>query len=173
MSKTTTGGGFFWTTSDTGGAIGGFTVGTSYNNTTEVLRGLAGKQWAFYYGTTTTTGPLAGLQSAQMRYYTATPNDFGYTRTAFDTADVNYLTFIASSSASSMSVIVSISKDGGTTWIDNQTFALTTAIGNFTYIVPTSSVSGNTRFKFQLTGTSLVNSQRFNLDNINMVKIER
>ena len=26
----TTGGGFFWTTSDTGGAIGGFTVGTSY-----------------------------------------------------------------------------------------------------------------------------------------------
>jgi uncharacterized protein YjdB len=150
-----------------------FTASTAYNNTVEALRGPAGKQWAFYYGTPSTTGPLAGLQSAQMRYYTASPNDFGYTRTAFDTADVNYLTFIASSSASSMSVIVSISKDGGTTWIDNQTFALTTAIGNFKYIVPTSSVSGNTRFKFQLTGTSLVNSQRFNLDNINMVKIER
>lgn len=150
-----------------------FAAGSTYNNTSEALRGPAGQQWAFYYGTPSTTSPLVGLQSAQMRFYTNATSNLGYARTAFEVTDVNYVTFDARSEAASMSVIVSISKDGGTTWTDEQVIALTTTLGNYKYIVPTDKVTGNTQFKFQLTVSNTGAANRLYLDTINMVKVER
>lgn len=151
----------------------GFTAGTTYNNTNEVFRGPANQQWGYYYGTPSTTSPLTDLQSAQMRFYTTATTALGYTFTNFDVADVSYVTFEASAQAASLSVIVSISKDGGITWTDSETIALTTTKNNYRYNVPSEKVAGNTRFKFQLTVSNTGVANRLYLDTVVMTKIER
>jgi uncharacterized protein YjdB len=148
----------------------GFTASTIYNNDVEALRGPVGSQWAFYFGSPSTTSPLTGAQSAQMRFYTATPDKLGYARTNFGTSDVNLIFFEARSDAASMSVIVSISKDGGSTWTDSETIAISTTKTTYSYAVPSEKVSGETYFKIQLAVSNTSVANRLYLDTVDLQK---
>jgi hypothetical protein len=137
-----------------------FTAASVYNNTTEKLDGASGSQWATYYGTASTTSPLADLMSMQMRWYTSAVTNLGYTYTNFDTADVTKITFFAASTLG-LNVEVTISTDGGATWIEAQTFTLTGTSTEYTYNVPVAYQTGDLRVKFTIvlpdpipTGTS-------------------
>src|SRR5690606_1061877 len=49
----------------------GFAASTTYNNTTVLMSGPSGEEWGTYYGTPSTTSPITGGQSMQMRWYTS------------------------------------------------------------------------------------------------------
>src|SRR5690606_32937004 len=78
----------------------GFTAGTNYQGT--VTTGASGQQWSTYYGTPTTTSPISGSQSLQMRLYSN--GNFGYSQTNFDLANVSKVTFDARWNSSSVNV---------------------------------------------------------------------
>lgn len=130
----------------------GFTASTkpSYNNTEVKFSGPAGKQWGTYYGTPSTTSPIGDAQSMQMRWYAASSSDHGYTYTNFDLANINKVVFTAKNT-NGINVIVSISKDGGTTWENAETFVLSTTATEYTYNVAEEFRSENMRIKFTLT----------------------
>ncbi|UQB70381.1 T9SS type A sorting domain-containing protein [Epilithonimonas zeae] len=123
-----------------------------YNNTTVTFSGATGKQWGTFYGTPSTTSPLTGNQSMQMRWYTSATNSKGYTYTNFNTTGVEKVTFNAANT-NGINVIVSYSANNGTTWLNPQTFTLTATKAEYTYNVP-SSATGGLRFKFELTYTT-------------------
>ena len=76
----------------------GFTASTTYNNTTVAFTGADGMQWGTYYGTPSTNNHISGAQSMQMRWYTSTPENIGYTYTNFDLHNVTHVTFLANRS---------------------------------------------------------------------------
>jgi uncharacterized protein YjdB len=127
-----------------------FSAGTVYNNTSIKYDGPTGSQWGTYYGTASTTSPLAGSQSMQMRWYTSATSNLGYTFTNFDTADVTKITFFAASTYG-LKVTVSISNDGGANWVEGQIFTLTGTSTEYTYNVPIAYQTGNLRVKFNIT----------------------
>lgn len=129
----------------------GFTSNTVYNNTTLLVSGASGKQWSTFFGTPSTTSPLTGNQSMQMRWYTSSASSKGYTMTNFTTSGVSNVTFNAANTAG-INVIVSYSLNG-TTWLSPQTFTLTATSTGYTYNVP-ASATGALRFKFELTYTT-------------------
>jgi hypothetical protein len=136
-----------------------------YNNTSVVFSGATGKQWATYYGTPSTTSPLTGNQSMQMRWYTSATASKGYTYTNFNTSGVEKVTFNAANT-NGINVIVSYSANNGTTWLSPQTFTLSTTKTEYTYNVP-SSATGGLRFKFELTYTTAPSStSRLYLDDV-------
>jgi uncharacterized repeat protein (TIGR02543 family) len=138
----------------------GFTHGTTYNNTTVKMDGPTEQQWGTYYGTASTTSPLSGAQSMQMRWYTSAPANLGYTFTDFDLENISKIEFFAANELG-LKVEVSVSIDEGDTWIDAEVFALTGTSTQYTYFVEESSQVGTLRVKFQVslpepipTGTS-------------------
>jgi hypothetical protein len=139
----------------------GFTASTTYNNTTIAYTGSIGSQWGTYYGTPSTTGPIIGTQSMQMRYYTTAPTNYGYTFTNFDTLDVTKVVFTAKNNANTAQVLVSYSTDGGSTWIDADTISLTTTATEYTVNI---NATGNVRIKFTLTGTTV--AERLTIDTV-------
>jgi hypothetical protein len=149
----------------------GFTATQVYNNTTIAYQGNSGSQWGFYYGTSSTTSPIIGLQSAQMRWYTSAPSNLGYTFTNFTTTDVSKVVFNASYySTYVLSVIVSYSTDGGSTWTAAQTVSLTSTSTQYTVNI---NAHGNVMLKFGITYTSApTNTARLYLDGVMIYKLE-
>lgn len=144
----------------------GFTAGTTYNNTTVAYTGAAGQQWGTYFGTPSTTSPLTGSQSMQMRWYTATPTNLGYTFTNFDLAHATKVVFNAANT-NGINVIVSYSTDGGTNYVGAQTFTLTTTKTEYTYTISPTGAFANVRIKFQITyATAPTATSRLYLDDI-------
>lgn len=144
----------------------GFTASTTYNNATAVAFGPAGSQWKTVYGTAATTGAISGSQSMQMRWYSSAATTFGYAYTDFDIANVTKVEFAAAMTGSN-SVKVSYSTDGGTTWVGEQTFTLTTSKATYTYVVSETGLA-NVRLKFQLVipSSSPVNKSRLYIDDV-------
>ncbi|MDD4968426.1 MAG: chitobiase/beta-hexosaminidase C-terminal domain-containing protein [Paludibacter sp.] len=146
----------------------GFTAGTVYNNSTIAYTGASGNQWGTYFGTPSTTSPIVGSQSIQLRWYTTTASSLGYTFTNFDKPNVTKVTFNAANTAG-INLIVSYSTDGGSTYTGAQTFTLTTTSTTYTYTLSTDPAGfvSPVRFKFQLTYTSApAGTSRLYLDNI-------
>jgi len=142
-----------------------FSSDNVYNNTTVTFSGAAGKQWGTFYGTPSTTSPLTGNQSMQMRWYTSATSSKGYTYTNFNTTGVEKVTFSAANT-NGINVIVSYSANNGTTWLSPQTFTLTTTKTEYTYNVP-SSATGGLRFKFELTyATAPTATSRLYIDDV-------
>lgn len=112
----------------------GFAATTSYNNADVILTGNEGKQWGTVYGTPSTTSPITGSQSMQMRWYAtdAAKDIFGYTYTNFTVENVKGITFSAKNTYG-MKVKLSYSTDGGTTWVAGQTYNLTTTATTYSY----------------------------------------
>lgn len=130
----------------------GFTTGTVYNNQTVKLDGPVGAQWGTYFGTVTTTGAIT-TTSIQLRYYTTTPEMYGYAFTNFDTLDATKIDFWAKAVAGT-SIQVQISKDGGANWIGAEEFNLTTTATLYTYTIGSEHLGGNFRFRFIISTPS-------------------
>jgi len=146
----------------------GFTAGTTYNNTTVAYTGASGKQWGTYYGIPSTTGFLTGAQSMQMRWYTTSSANLGYTFTNFDLANVTTVSFKAANTTG-INVIVSYSTDGGTTYTNPQTYTLTTTATTYTYTVSAAGAIPSVRLKFQLTYSAAPSAtSRLYLDDISV-----
>lgn len=144
----------------------GFTAATVYNNTDPALSGPAEKQWSTVYGTPSTTAPLAGAQSMQMRWYAAAPDNKGYTVTAFNLANISKVEFNAANT-NGINVIVSVSKDGGVTWEAPETFVLTTSSATYTYVVAEALRTENMRIKFEVTyATAPTATSRLYIDDV-------
>ncbi|HPR27419.1 chitobiase/beta-hexosaminidase C-terminal domain-containing protein, partial [Lentimicrobium sp.] len=134
-------------------AAEGFTAGTTYNNTSIRYDGPSGQQWGTYYGTTSTTSPISGGISMQMRWYTSAPSNLGYTFTNFDLTNVTRVTFKAAN-LNAINVIASYSTDGGSTYTGDQTYTLSTTSSEYEYIISSTGEFPSVRIKFQLTYTT-------------------
>lgn len=144
----------------------GFTASTVYNNTAVAFTGEAGKQWGTYFGTPSTTSPLTGTQSMQMRWYTTATANLGYTYTNFDLANVTKVRFSAANTLG-LNVIVSYSTDGGVSYTGGETFVLTGTKETYTYTVSAAGVHPSVRLKFQITyATAPGGTARLYLDDI-------
>lgn len=143
----------------------GFTASTTYNNTTINYQGPTSKQWGFFFGTPSTTGPIAGTQSGQLRYYTATPSDLGIMFMDYDIANISKVVFKALNTSGN-NVRVQYSKDGGTSWTGDETFTLGTSSSSFTYNI---SEFGASRVRFVLVPGS-TNGSRVTIDDVQIFK---
>ncbi|WP_051878646.1 T9SS type A sorting domain-containing protein [Chryseobacterium sp. FH1] len=144
----------------------GFVAGNVYNNTDVAFSGATGKQWGTFFGTPSTTSALTGNQSMQMRWYTSSATSRAYTYTNFNSTGISTVTFNAANT-NGINVIVSYSTDGGTTWVNPQTFVLTTSSTGYTYSIPTSETGTSFRFKFELTyATAPTATSRLYLDDV-------
>jgi len=133
-------------------AAEGFAVTSVYNNTSPVLQGASGEEWSYIYGTTSTTGPIEGLQSAQMRWYASAPTTFGSVSTTFAVNDITKVEFYSKWYGYAMNVEVSYSTDG-TTWVGAEVFTLTDTATMYTYIV-NGTGTNYVRFSISLTETT-------------------
>ncbi|MGB3997227.1 MAG: hypothetical protein WBL36_02050, partial [Bacilli bacterium] len=106
-------------------------------------------QWGFYYGCPSTTDPISGGQSAQMRWYKSSPDNHGYIVSKFNLYNVTRIEFKAANT-STINLVVSISIDEGATWIKEQTYILTASSVEYTYDFGSDEYE-SVRIKFQLT----------------------
>ena len=126
-----------------------FTASTIYNNTTIRYDGPAGQQWGTYYGTASTTAPISGEQSMQMRWYTTAPDNLGYTFTNFDLARPTRIDFYAAGT-NGINVTASYSTDGGLNYTGNQTFELSSSPGQYSFVISETAEYEAIRVKFQV-----------------------
>jgi len=147
----------------------GFTGATGYNNTSLINSGVTGQQWSTFYGTPSTTSPLSGLQSMQMRWYTSAVANLGYTFTNFDMSNVTKVTFKAANTTG-INVIASYSTDGGTTFTGNQTFTLSSTSTQYTFNVSATGEFANVRIKFavSLASPAPTATSRLYIDDVNI-----
>ena len=144
----------------------GFTATTTYNNTTIRYDGPSESRWGSYYGTASTTGPISGSMSMQMRWYTAAPSNLGYIFTDFDIANATKVTFKALNTSGN-NVSVSYSTDGGASYVGAQTFTLGTSASEFTYNISETGEYPSVRIRFQLVpGTT--NGSRVTIDDVSV-----
>jgi hypothetical protein len=146
-----------------------FTAGTTYNNTTIKNDGPVGLKWGTYYGTASTTEPITGSMSMQMRYYTTAPSNHAYTVMNFDLSNVTKVTFKALNTSGN-NLQLSYSTDGGTSYTGTDTFTLATSAAEYTYTISATGEYENLRLKFQLVpGTT--DKSRVTIDDINIYGI--
>lgn len=145
----------------------GFVVSDVYNNTDIAYTGANGHQWGTYYGTPSTTSPIQGSQSMQMRWYSSTANSLGYTFTNFDLRNVTHVTFLAKNS-NGLKVKVSHSVDGGNTYSDGEIFTLGSTAQGFDYVVDEDGSYDFVRLKFSivLPETAPTSTSRLYLDSV-------
>jgi uncharacterized repeat protein (TIGR02543 family) len=140
----------------------GFVASTSYNNSTAKLTGPTGQQWSTVNGTPSTTAPITPGQSMQMRWYSGNSYEI-YTKTDFNLVKISKVIFKAKNQGA-INVIVSVSKDGGTTWESPETFTLSTTATQYTYNVDASLRTDQMRIKFTYAGE--VGSSRLYIDDV-------
>lgn len=128
----------------------GFTASTVYNNPTVTYTGNAGQQWGTIFGTPSTTSPVCGDQSMQMRWYSTTPATIGYTFTNFDIRNVTYVTF-AAKNTNELNVVVSYSTDGGNTFIGDSIIELTSNKATYRYNVSETGEYDFVRLRFAIS----------------------
>jgi len=162
---------------ETGFEAPDFTATTAYN-LPEALVGPEGKQWAVRYGTPSTTSALSDLQSMQMRWYREESGSHTtepiYTYTKFVTANASKVSFFAANNGQGSNVEVTISVDGGLTWIAPEVFTLSTESTEFTYNVPAVNQNGNVQFKFTIVVASPMptSDDRLYLDDVKIYALE-
>lgn len=146
-----------------------FTATSTYNNTSVLYSGPEGQQWGRYYGTPSTTGPITGLQSMQMRWYTTAAANLGYVYTNFVLTDATKVTFKALNTVVTygVNIEVSYSTDEGSTWISPEVFTLGTSAGDFTYNISSTGLDVMLRFKLVLLPAgNPTNTVRITLDDV-------
>ncbi len=127
-----------------------FNATNVYNNTSIRYDGPEDQQWGSYFGTVSTTSPIDGAQSMQMRWYTTTPDNMGYAFTNFNLHNVTKVEFAAKWRNKHVNLRVSRSLDGGATYGADSVYVLTTNPQDFTYFVSDSGQYYSVRLKFQV-----------------------
>lgn len=140
----------------------GFTTGTTYNNIVAKVDGPVGNQWNFVYGTPSTTSPIIGSMSGQMRVYAGDENR-GSISMNFSLNNVTKVLFNASTS-NNINVTVAHSTNNGDTFSEGVLYTLTTTSTQYEYVLP--STSSNVRVKFTLTTDPVGTTSRVYLDNV-------
>lgn len=150
---------------ETGFEAPDFTATTSYNNATVKYQGPTNFQWGILSGSTATTNFIEGAQSMQMRKYNSVGLD-PYVETNFTLTNVTKVEFSAKNTAGN-NVTVSISIDNGVTFIESQTYTLSTDAAAFTYTVAETYRTNSivVRFTFVAAETFTDKSQ-VTLDNV-------
>lgn len=128
----------------------GFVAGTAYNLLTPTYGGDVDHQWGTIYGTASTTSPIFGAQSMQMRWYTTAPDNIGYTYTEFDVPNATKVEFFAKNT-NSINVSVSYSVDGGSTYAGDSIIELQLNTANYTYFISDSGQYDYVRVKFAIS----------------------
>jgi len=127
----------------------GFTPGNVYNSINENLDGPAAHQWATVYGTVSYNSAINDTSSMQLRWYTNSPNNIGYTRTNFDISHATRIQFNAKANRNA-NVLVSYSTDGGNTYVDS-VFTLTSYPQTYNWVISETAEFDNVRFKFAIS----------------------
>lgn len=127
-----------------------FNASNTYNNATIRYDGPEDQQWGSYFGTVSTTSPIDGAQSMQMRWYTTSPDNLGYAFTNFNLHNVTKVEFAAKWRNKHVNLRVSRSLDGGATYGADSVYVLTTNPQDFTYFVSDSGQYYSVRLKFQV-----------------------
>ncbi|MFP4177641.1 MAG: InlB B-repeat-containing protein, partial [Acholeplasmataceae bacterium] len=125
----------------------GFVSSTYYKNDDVKYEGEDGKKWGFFHGTPSTTSPMSGEQSAQMRWYASAPDNLGYIFTDFDSANIHRVEFLAKST-NSIELTVSLSVDGGSTWVADEDYDLSQESN--VYDVPSEYQDDDIRLRFMI-----------------------
>lgn len=142
----------------------GFSALTTYNNTTLRYQGNVGEQWAFYFGTSSTTGPISGLQSAQLRWYSTSPTNFGYLVMDYTVSNVDYISFKASGTdGNDLNVEYSLN-DSPFTGLE--LFDLTSTASLYNYQI---NQTGNLKIRFTLVSGG-VNASRVTIDDVSFYR---
>jgi hypothetical protein len=145
----------------------GFVASQTYNNNTVAFTGNDGEQWGIYYGTPSTTSPITGAQSMQMRWYTSSETNLGYTYTNFILTNPTRVTFLAENT-NGLNIVASYSIDGGATYQGDSLFTLSTSATTFEYFI---SETGQyefvqLRFAMSLPSTAPTGTSRIYLDSV-------
>lgn len=127
----------------------GFTPGNVYNSINENLDGPAAHQWATVYGTVSYNSAINDTSSMQLRWYTNSPNNIGYTRSNFDISHATRIQFNAKANRNA-NVLVSYSTDGGNTYVDS-VFTLTSYPQTYNWVISETAEFDNVRFKFAIS----------------------
>ncbi len=143
-----------------------FTATSTYNNSEIATFGPENQRWNTIFGTVSTTSPLAGTKSMQMRKYTNKDTN-GYCEMNFDIENASEISFSAAKTGNN-SVLVQYSTDSGSTWSAGETFELTTTAQTYTYDLGTTVQK--VRFKFTLVppATPDNSTTRLYIDDINI-----
>lgn len=141
----------------------GFTARTDYMNT-QPNDGIGPYTWFIYYGTSSTTGAIEGLQSLQMRYYTTAQHlgNIGYAQTNYKIKDLKRIRFRANSSKG-LGLELYISADGQN-YIKETEFNLTSTAQQFEYALQTSKTA-HIRFKLKVP-VGITSGQRVVIDEV-------
>ena len=150
----------------------GFKAGTNYQNADPVYQGAEGSQWGVVFGTSSTTSPITGDQSMQMRWYTSKPTTLGYAFTNFNIGKASKIKFSAKNTGG-LIVTVSYSVDNGETWLNPKDYTLKTSAETYEYIIGETPVE-NVRFKFQvkLPETAPKDTSRVYIDDVEVYGAE-
>ncbi len=127
----------------------GFASGDTYSNILSYHGSM--KRWGIYYGNISTDPKVNGMQSLQLRWDSSNPSVRGYAFTDFELERVNKVEINhALYGTTLINLIISISNDGGKTWVGDQEFTL--GFGNIgcTYIVPEAYRNDAIRIKFSV-----------------------
>lgn len=141
----------------------GFTAGQIYNNTTGAKTGAKDQQWETVYGTPSTTDPISGSQSMQMRWYTD-KTTIGYTQTQFALSTVKSVSFKAEST-NKLNVKLSYMLPGGS-WVDAKTFTLSDSTVTYTHNFDTALENAQFRFTIVLPSTKPNSTSRLYIDDV-------
>ncbi|MBR0339751.1 MAG: hypothetical protein IIX40_06100, partial [Alistipes sp.] len=141
----------------------GFTAGQSYNNTTGVKTGAEDQQWETVFGTPSTTDPISGSQSMQMRWY-KDKTTIGYTQTTFALSTVKSVSFKAENT-NNLNVKLSYMLPGGS-WVDAKTFTLSTTTTTYTHNFDTALENAQFRFTIVLPSTKPDSTSRVYIDDV-------
>lgn len=146
--------------------VEGYTLGTQYNNNTEILNGPADYEWATIYGTVSTTSPISDSASMQMRWYTNESTTLGYARTTFDIPHATRISF-QGKSTNGLNALVSYSTDGGNTYVDSL-FVMSSNDRTYNWLISENAEFDNVRFKFSivLPATAPGSTSRLIIDNV-------
>lgn len=142
----------------------GFTAGSTYNNTTVAKTGATGLQWGTVYGTPSTTDPISGSQSMQMRWYTSAVNNIGYTQTQFALSTVKSVSFKAKNT-NNLNVKLSYMLPGDS-WVDVKTFTLSATANTYTHNFDTALENAQFKFTIVLPSTKPTSTSRVYIDDV-------
>ena len=127
----------------------GFTATTAYNNPDVKYQGPTGKQWGIIMGTASTTGPITGSQSMQMRSY-ADITTAGSVYTNFDLANVTKVTFKAKAyNATTTTLNVYYSTNSGSSWSNATSITASTTATEYTYNISSTGEFSTVRIKIE------------------------
>ena len=136
----------------------GFAASTVYNNVSPVIFGGA-KSWSTVMGTVSTTSPITGTQSMQMRSY-ANNTTLGSTTMNFDLPYVTKITFNAQAVSPVTSLNAYFSSDYGVTW-SSATAITVGAKALCTYTVSTTGAFKAVRIKVENPTNNVANGRLY------------